>query len=644
TEERLHDVPISISVFEPEFLSQQGVTELHELAQHMPNVKVLSLAFTPQANIRGFELGRDANKGSEPPMGLTIDGISYPNPNYLQSGFFDVARIEVLRGPQNTLFGKNNSVGLFNMTTKDPTDEFDGFLDVELGEPGRQRYEAAIGGPAIPGLLNFRIAGLSDERDGFLLNTTAVTVAETFRQAMETDQKAVRAKVQFPNVLGADLVFSYERFDRRAFGLDYELAIVPEGTRPIFLEFDPNTSFEFGDYDVSIDSPSIIRVDTETFVGSGSYDLGEWGLDAVVGHSTLRVDNDLDADLTSAPVIEAFTRDRNPQTTAEVRVTSPDLPGLFGLDRLYGWALGSTDFTAGLFYQRRRITDSEFTITLDTALIGAFAVLGGNPPPAGVPAPQLPFTRDLAGQNVEATTMFFEQSSDSVAGFAHVNWRFAERWTLLSGLRLGYESKEADFERVFTGDPPVFLTAGGFEQFTEHLERSGFQATPRLNLRYDVTEEINVFGTWAKGFREAGFNATANRAGSLEFEPEDVTNWEVGTNADLLGGAARLNLVLFWMTLTDFQILTTEPGTTTSIITNAGEARARGVEADGAWLPTDWLTLRGSLGFNDAEFIEFPFGPCTGDNENNDGDSDERCDLSGRSIHQVPNWVISVTP
>ncbi|MGH7898572.1 MAG: TonB-dependent receptor, partial [Candidatus Binatia bacterium] len=458
------------------------------------------------------------------------------------------------------------------------------------------------------------------------------------------DRKAIRGKLQLPDVLGADVVFSYERFERRALGLDYELALVPVSTRPIFLQFDPNTSFDFGDYDVSIDSPSTIRVDTDTFVGSASYDLGAWGLKAVVGHSSLRVDNDLDADLTSVPVITAFTKDRTPQTTAELQLTSPELPGLFGIERAWNWGLGSTELTAGLFYQRRRITDSEFTIALDTALIGAFSVLGGNPPPAEIPLPPLPFTRDLAGQNVEATTMFFEQSSDSVAGFAHASWRFADRWTLISGLRLGHESKEADFRRVFTGDAPVFLTAGGFEEFTAHLKRSGFEATPRLNLRYDVTDEINVFATWAKGFREGGFNATANRRGSLEFDPEDVTNWELGTNTELLGGAARLNLVLFWMTLTEFQILTTEPGTTTSIITNAGKARARGVEADGAWLPTDWLALRAALGFNDAEFIEFPFGPCTGDRPDTDGDGDERCDLSGGSIHQVPKWVITVTP
>jgi outer membrane receptor protein involved in Fe transport len=644
TEERLHDVPISMTVLDAEFLRQESVGDLHEVAQYVPNVKVLSTAFTPQANIRGFELGRDANKGSEPPMGLTIDGIPYANPNYLQSGFFDIGRIEVLRGPQNALHGKNNSVGLFSMTTKDPTEDFTGLLDVELGEPGRRRFEAGIGGPAVPGILNFRLAGLSDERDGFLGNTTAATVPEALPRAMEMDGKAIRAKVELPELAGADVVLSYERFHRESFGLDYELALVPEGTRPVFIEFDPDTSFEFGDFAVSHDFPSIIRVDVDTFVGHGSYDLGGWGLDAVVGHSSLRVDNDLDADLGPVPIITAFTKDTNPQTTVEVRATSPELPGLFGLARLYGLALGATDVTTGLFYQRRRVTDSEFTITLDTALIGAFAVLGGNPPPAGAPVPPLPVTRDAAGQSVEETTMFFEQTADAVAGFTHVNWRFAERWTLISGLRLGYESKQADFERIFSGDPPAFLTAGGFEEFTDHRARSAFQATPRLNLRYDVTEEINVFATWAKGFRGGGFNANANRPGNLEFEPEDVTNWELGTNMDLLGGTARLNLALFWMTLTEFQILTTEPGTTTSIITNAGEARARGVETDGVWLPTDWLSLRGSLGFNDAEYIDFPFGPCTGDRPDTDGDGDERCDLSGKSIHQAPRWVISLTP
>ena len=113
---------------------------------------------------------------------------------------------------------------------------------------------------------------------------------------------------------------------------------------------------------------------------------------------------------------------------------------------------------------------------------------------------------------------------------------------------------------------------------------------------------------------------------------------------DLVARAARLGLVLFRTTITDFQLLTDDPDTGFNEVKNAGEARAQGVELDGVWLALDWLTLRGSLGMNDSEFVEFPFGPCTGDREDIDGDGDPRCDLSGRSIHQAPQWVVTLIP
>jgi outer membrane receptor protein involved in Fe transport len=190
----------------------------------------------------------------------------------------------------------------------------------------------------------------------------------------------------------------------------------------------------------------------------------------------------------------------------------------------------------------------------------------------------------------------------------------------------------------------VFFTAGGFQQFTARSDASEFQYAPRVNLRYDVTDDVNVFATWAQGFRGGGFNEAATRAVNLEFASETTTNWELGTNMELLDATARVNLVLFHMTITDLQLQTTDPQTGFSEITNAGEARARGVEMDATWLPTNWLTLRGTLGVNDAEYLKFPFGPCVLDNEDSDGDGDPRCDLTGRQIHRAPRWVATLIP
>jgi outer membrane receptor protein involved in Fe transport len=131
---------------------------------------------------------------------------------------------------------------------------------------------------------------------------------------------------------------------------------------------------------------------------------------------------------------------------------------------------------------------------------------------------------------------------------------------------------------------------------------------------------------------------------NLEFEPEKTTDWEVGTNLELLDSTARVNFVLFNMTITDGQLQTTDPETGFSEITNAGEARARGAELDATWLPMDWLTLRGTVGLNDAKYLKFPVGPCTLDNEDSDGDGDPRCDLTGRRLHRAPLWVLTLIP
>ncbi|MGH7898893.1 MAG: TonB-dependent receptor, partial [Candidatus Binatia bacterium] len=631
-EESLHDVPMSISVLNDDFLEQQSVTDFSELSQYVPNVVILPAAFSPRANMRGFGIDEisGSNKGLESPIGVTIDGVSYANKNYLQTGFFDLDRIEVLRGPQNTLFGKNNSVGLFNMVTKNPTEDYTGFVGVTIGEPERRRFEAAVGGPAIGRWLRFRIAGLSDERGGFHTNTTAAVEPAAQERMVGIDRRAVRVKAELPDVLGADVVFSYEHWDIDVRGIGLEFSEVPEGTRALFREFDPNTDFDFGDYVLSNDFPSIARYDIDTFVASARYGLGRWQLEAVLGHTTLSADNQVDADTNPAPILTAAASDSNPQTTAELRVISPELPGLFGLERLFGFALGHTEFTGGLFLQRRQVEDSRFHVAIDTALVSAFTVLGRFPPPFGLPTPPTPITRETVGHAVEETTMFWDAEWKTVAGYAQASWHFAERWTLIGGLRLGNEWREADWNRVLFGGPPVFFTAGGFEQFTASRDASEFRHAPRVNLRYDVTDDVNVFATWAQGFRSGGFNEAATRAVNLEFESETTTNWELGTNLELLDGTARANLVLFHMTITDLQLQTTDPETGFSEITNAGKARARGVELDATWLPTDWLTLRGTLGLNDAKYLEFPFGPCVLANEDSDGDGDPRCDLSGR--------------
>src|SRR6185436_3378506 len=138
---------------------------------YVPNARLTSGgAGANDVRLRGFG-STWVNKAFEQPAGLVTDGVPYNRLPYFFSALFDVERIEVLRGPQGTLIGKNTTAGAFNVTTKNPTDEFTGELATELGERDHRRFDGAVGGPLVKGFVNFRLAGVIEDREGYLENT-----------------------------------------------------------------------------------------------------------------------------------------------------------------------------------------------------------------------------------------------------------------------------------------------------------------------------------------------------------------------------------------------------------------------------------------------------------------------------------------
>ncbi|MDX1607543.1 MAG: TonB-dependent receptor, partial [Candidatus Competibacterales bacterium] len=209
---------------------------------------------------------------------------------------------------------------------------------------------------------------------------------------------------------------------------------------------------------------------------------------------------------------------------------------------------------------------------------------------------------------------------------------------------------------TFTTPPPnPTLEAIGSEEFDAFREREERAFQPKISLNWKPVDALSVFLHWEKGFKGGGYNAFAFREGTdpvrdqgfedddLEFEEEEATNWGLDFKSKLLDGAAQLNVSLFRETAEDFQVLIREnpPGTIglgTSRVVNAEKALAQGVEADMLWLATEWLTVAGSLGFLDTEFIKFADGECAAgsSNSNTDGDENPRCDQSGRPFPFAP--------
>ncbi|MFP5304402.1 MAG: TonB-dependent receptor, partial [Gammaproteobacteria bacterium] len=192
-EQAIQDVPISMTAISGEMLIEQGVTDVREALQLVPNARVDAAGFFAAPRVRGFTFNNN-NKAFEPPVGMVLDGIPHTDVTYFTAALFDISRMEVLRGPQGTSFGKNTTAGLIHLISNSPSDDPGGSLTLERGELGRQRLEAAYGGPLFEGV-NVRIAGLLDERDGYIDNTTADVLQSAPDALKDRDRSGLRATV-----------------------------------------------------------------------------------------------------------------------------------------------------------------------------------------------------------------------------------------------------------------------------------------------------------------------------------------------------------------------------------------------------------------------------------------------------------------
>lgn len=662
-EESLQDVPISMSVMDSEFIRSQGLSDLRDVSLYVPNFQVNFVGLGVEPRMRGFSTD-PANKGFEQAVGLVLDGIPYGRGDYFQAGLFDVERIEVLRGPQGYLFGKNATVGLLNLVTKNPTEEYAGAIDFEFGDFERRRFEAAVSGPVIRNLLTFRLAGLVEDMDGIVGNTTQAVVPEANAFFQDTARKALRIKAELPNLAGSNLLLSYEHADSEIQGAIQEVHVMPDNTKAFMRRFDRSADFAFGNFLTSEETPARLTRSIDTLVAHLRYDLGAWGLDALFGYATLD-SGTFQGDNSPAKLLTVVNDELSKQLTFETRITSPNLPGLFGMERpsglgrLFGLgelldvALGRTDFVAGFFYQRRKLDPIDFVVDIYSFTLGELILLNNNPAQSAsldLIVPSVPPAAEA--DYFETHRLFFTETSDVVAGFGQINWHFTDGWTLLYGMRLNFDRKSASWDATNigpTGGPESAIVIGTqISPFTAKETRDEFQFSPKVGVKYDWTEEIGLFATWSRSFRGGGFNtANAESADNTRiYDPESSTSWELGAKMRLFDDSATLNVGLFRMTVTDFQYYTTDPTQIlpAPFVANAGELRAQGVETDLTFLATTWLTLRGALGFDDTEFVEFRTGACTLDRPNTDGDGDRRCDLSGGPLEQAPKWNISLTP
>uniref|UniRef100_UPI0035673AA0 TonB-dependent receptor n=1 Tax=Zhongshania sp. TaxID=1971902 RepID=UPI0035673AA0 len=452
--ESAQDVPLSISVISSDFIQESGIADVSEITRYIPNVTFdASLALYTTITIRGFGTP-PLGVGFEPSIGLVIDDVPYGRSTFAQDAVFDIDRLEVLRGPQGTLFGKNTLGGVLNFHTMDPTAEPEGFIKFGRGEDVKSStVEAALSGPLIGDSLLARIAMRVTAADTLEFNST--------RNEQQTqDDKALRLKLAWliSDTLSANFTGLYAESLTK--GYTQSLTKASERSLRVFREYDPKVEADAYDQNTSTDSPT--RSDREVQAASLSF---TWRPDSLFGiqapelttiaaWSEVIIPYSLDVDYSPVNLV-AFNEppDGNPysSTSLEVRLAGEIAPP-------FDWG-DSLDMVVGVFAQHS--TNSVFQeIDVDLNGLIAFGRAG-----AIVQNFQFPVDPVLLGLPVDTSGLIiggFEREryisgtdaeTDSFAIFSQFNWAFTERLTGTFGLRYGAdESSGASFSQVADGN------------------------------------------------------------------------------------------------------------------------------------------------------------------------------------------------
>jgi iron complex outermembrane receptor protein len=642
-EQTVQDVPISMTALTGDFLQEAGVDDIHELAKFTPNVNFSTNPCCPTIFIRGF--GTPFNASSfDPTVGITIDEMSISQSVYFADPLYDIGRIEVLRGPQGTLFGKNTTGGLFNVTTAAPTREFTGLLVVRAGGLGVHRVEAAGGGPL--GALDwaqFRVALLDSQEAGDVDNTK-LRVEEP-----KAKQRAGRLKLALQPLDGLDvlLIGSLARTDARAF--QFQQHHLRDSSVRFLRQYDPRFEDDGLNHQDSTNWPPHHVRDTTLAQGNFRYHLGDLGplrqteLVAVLGYTKFGGGAPIDFDFSPADVAHFLppATIAYQQKSAELRfgTTAPAPFGFGDLELLTGALyLDSSFFTdvpvvAGDDFGDYLLSAPGFELATGMPAPGGvgFTDLAAAAAALGVPLPPSP--APFAGDGFRVLS---DQGTTSAGAFGQLGWNPTPRWTVTAGGRFTYEKRTA----ALTGDcfnPGFVCAALGAREYNLDLSRIEHDFSPRFTAQYRPFDALTLFAARAQGFKSGGFNNFSITGRGLEVDAEKVVSWETGAKGRLFDGTLSVAAAFF---NTDADNLQVQNFVGTAIeVRNAASARSRGVEFDFHWLtPVEPLTLFGAGAFTDARFKDYanalaPRGP-----------GPDTQDLSGKRMPFVSEWQFNVTP
>jgi outer membrane receptor protein involved in Fe transport len=609
--ESLQDVPISVAAMSGEKMEDNGILDLEELTQYMPNVNINQGRAQPNLFIRG--VGSGTNAGFEQSVGMYIDGVySGRGPMSNIPITWDVARVEVLKGPQGILFGKNTIGGAINITTNRPTQEFEGSIEA-LWEPddNEQVYSGVISG-GITDRVAGRVAVRYEGMDGWWDNK------QLDEEGPDRDNLMIRTSLLWDVSDSAEVLFKYEHGDFETTSLP---SVVYKSDQPINFRGESPFPLLDDQDEAAFDVVDINDTTFDTAVATVNWDLDFATFTSITAYSQYDLEKVRNNDFAAISALRSETDEDYEQFSQELRFVSPG---------------GETlDWIAGAYFQSSELEITGGNTDVDLALLGPIT-LG---PLIKVAEPRAP--------------NLFDQESTSWAIFAQGTYSFTDTFRGTLGLR--YNEEEKDLDKVTQNQDALGGRGIAFDQpdlivyafpatgiligdSRSHdfrgLSRDEEKFTWSGNLQWDVGDDTMLYASISTGFKGGGYDAAYNDAGEtvrtgdlftgepdggvvetgitgdiLEYDDETVLAYEVGAKMGLLEGAATLNIAVFRMEYDDLQVSSLVGDAFR--VGNAGEAISQGVEVDGRWLLTERWTIGASVAYLDAYFDDFTTASCT---------------------------------
>ena len=598
-EEAVQDVPVAISVLNANTIESTGTLNVGRLTQLQPSVQFYSSnPRNSSVNIRG--LGTPfglTNDGIEPGVGIYIDQVYYSRNATATFDFLDVEQVEIQRGPQGTLYGKNTTAGAVNITTRRPTFTPEARVELTRGNLDYVQSKASVSGPLIGDTVAGRLSGSYTSREGSVYNVT------TGQHINELDNLGFKGQVLWQPAGNFKVTFSGDYTHQDPIGYGQVYARTGSTQRPLNRQYAALAaasnnyqppSFDPFDRLTDLDSP----LTAEQHFGGASalveWDVGPGQFTSVSAYRKWDWGPSNDRDFIGLPI-----------TTVSA---NPSQQRQYSQELRYAVAGEKIDYVVGLFGYYQTVDTNGLQV--QGPLASRWLLSGAN---ANNPAilDGLRSENDIGLKNT------------SVAAFGQFTWHVTDDFRVQPGLRVNYDKKEGKYIATVTNGTNTPLTAAQLGVLAPQSYQPEFDDTNvsgDFTVSYDLTDNVLAYVTYARSFKSGGINLSglpldANNQPITAVEtvdPERTNHYEGGLKTQLFSQAVTLNLSAFWTEINDYQATVTnsQANVIRGYLANADEVRVRGLELEISTRPLEHLNVYANGSYTDHEYVKFPNAPC----------------------------------